>query len=217
MVAAVPASVNPAAGSPKLYRNLIKRPLDLLVVLLSSPVVIPFILGLALLVMLDGGRPFYSQERVGRNGRLYRMWKLRSMVVDADARLADHLASDPEAKQEWDATQKLRNDPRVTRFGGWLRRSSIDELPQLWNVLTGDMSLVGPRPMMPEQQSMYVGKGYYRLRPGITGFWQTSERNLTTFASRALYDDLYDGSVSFVTDTRVMLRTVGVVMRQTGC
>lgn len=203
--------------SPWLYRSLVKRPLDLLAVLLASPVVVPLVLLLALLVMMDGKNPFYAQRRIGRDGRIFRMWKLRSMVHDADQRLESYLAENPEARQEWDATQKLRNDPRVTPFGRALRASSMDELPQLWNVLTGEMSLVGPRPMMPEQQPLYSGEGYYRLRPGITGFWQTAGRNRTTFAARAWYDDRYERSLSFGSDMAILLRTVAVVLGRTGC
>lgn len=217
MVAAVPAPVPFRKSVPWVYRSLFKRPLDIALVLLTSPVILSAILVLALLVMRDGGRPFYSQQRIGKNGRLYRMWKLRSMVVDADQRLADHLQENPEARSEWLLTQKLRDDPRVTRFGRFLRKSSMDELPQLWNVFRGDMSLVGPRPMLPEQQAMYDGTGYYSLRPGITGFWQTSERNRSSFSARAFYDDRYERSVSFSTDLGLLMRTVAVVMRATGC
>lgn len=202
---------------PWLYRSLIKRPLDTMLVLLTSPVVFPLVLLLALIVMLDGRNPFYSQQRVGRDGRMFRMWKLRSMVPDADQRLEDHLSRNPQARQEWNETQKLRDDPRVTRVGRVLRASSMDELPQLWNVVAGDMSLVGPRPMMPEQQAMYSGKGYYHLRPGITGFWQTAGRNKTTFAARAWYDDHYERSLSFASDAAILLRTVSVVLGRTGC
>ncbi|MAN56429.1 MAG: sugar transferase [Paracoccus sp.] len=217
MVAVVPAPVNLSKSVPWVYRSMFKRPLDVLIVLLTSPVILPVVIVLAILVMLDGGKPFYSQERVGRDGRRYRMWKLRSMVVDADQRLADHLASDDKARSEWDLSQKLRDDPRVTRTGRLLRKCSMDELPQLWNVLRGDMSLVGPRPMLPEQQVMYEGEAYYRLRPGITGFWQTSERNRCSFSSRAFYDDRYERSVSLTTDVTLLWRTVLVVMRATGC
>ena len=94
------------------------------------------------------------------------------MVVDAERRLAEHLAGDPAARAEWDTTQKLKNDPRITPIGRLIRKSSLDELPQLWNVLRGDMSLVGPRPMMPDQTALYPGRAYYALRPGLTGFWQ---------------------------------------------
>lgn len=195
---------------------MIKRPLDVALILLSAPIVVPFILVLAWMVWRDGGRPFYSQLRIGRDGKEYRIWKLRSMVPDADKRLSAYLDENPEARAEWDATQKLRDDPRVTRVGRVLRRSSMDELPQLWNVLKGDMSLVGPRPMMPEQKDLYHGEGYYRLRPGITGFWQTSGRNATSFAARALYDDRYERDLSLAGDTAILVRTLGVVMRATG-
>ena len=210
----------PSLGSktrPWLYRSLVKRPLDLLAVLLASPVVLPLVLLLALVVMADGKNPFYAQKRIGRDGRIFRMWKLRSMVHDADQRLESYLAENPEARQEWDSTQKLRQDPRVTPVGRALRASSMDELPQLWNVLTGEMSLVGPRPMMPDQQPLYGGEGYYRLRPGITGFWQTAGRNRTTFAARAWYDDRYERSLSFGSDLAILLRTVSVVLGRTGC
>ncbi|WP_295046840.1 sugar transferase [uncultured Paracoccus sp.] len=218
-VALTRVAVAPSVEIPRpwLYRSLFKRPMDMMLVLLASPVVFPLILLLALIVMLDGRNPFYSQQRIGRDGRMFRMWKLRSMVPDADQRLEEHLDRDPQARMEWDRTQKLRNDPRVTAFGRILRASSMDELPQLWNVATGDMSLVGPRPMMPDQQVLYSGKGYYRLRPGITGFWQTSGRNKTTFAARAWYDDRYERDLSFTSDAAILLRTVSVVLGRTGC
>lgn len=203
-------------SKPWVYRNLLKRPLDILLVLLSAPIVLPVVIILAILVARGGGKPFYSQMRIGKNGRLYRMWKLRSMVEDADARLSAHLAANPEAKREWDRNQKLRDDPRVTRFGHFLRRSSLDELPQLWNVLIGEMSIVGPRPMMPCQKELYDGEGYYLLRPGITGFWQTAGRNSTSFAARVWYDDIYERELSLFSDTMIVVRTFGVVMRATG-
>lgn len=216
-LARVAASHSISKRRPWLYRSLVKRPLDVALVVLTSPVVVPLILFLALIVMLDGRNPFYSQKRVGRGGQVFRMWKLRSMVPDADQRLEEYLARDPQARQEWDASQKLRHDPRVTPVGRVLRACSLDELPQLLNVVTGDMSLVGPRPMMPDQQAMYSGDGYYRLRPGITGFWQTAGRNKTTFAARALYDDRYERSLSFASDAAILARTVAVVLKRTGC
>lgn len=199
------------------YHRLVKRPLDCLLVTMASPFIIPLIFVLALLVMFDGGRPFYSQLRVGRGGRTYRMWKLRSMVVDADDRLRSRLETDPAARDEWDRTQKLRNDPRVTPFGRFLRACSMDELPQLWNVLRGDMSLIGPRPMLPEQQEIYPGSAYYRMRPGLTGLWQISARNSSSFAARAAYDDLYEQQFSMAQDIRILMHTVSVVLRRTGC
>lgn len=199
-----------------IYRNIFKRTLDVVAVVIAGPIIVPVILGLALGVRRDGGRAFYSQMRVGLDGRHFRMWKLRSMVSDADERMAEYLAANPNARAEWEQTQKLKSDPRITSFGQFLRKSSLDELPQLWNVLRGEMSLVGPRPIMLNQQALYPGTAYYRLRPGITGYWQTDGRNGTTFEARADYDESYDAEVSLVTDIKVLSRTVGVVMKRTG-
>jgi exopolysaccharide production protein ExoY len=200
-----------------VYRTYVKRVLDVLLVLIGTPVVVPLILVLAILIGREGGRPFYRQDRVGKGGRIYRMWKLRSMEVDADERLSSYLRANPTARAEWDHTQKLRRDPRVTRLGRFLRRTSLDELPQLWNVLRGDMSLVGPRPMMPCQSALYPGDAYYALRPGITGPWQVSARNESGFAARASYDAEYERSLSFSTDVRILAATVRAVLRGTGC
>lgn len=200
-----------------IYRNAVKRPLDILLVLLGAPFVVPLVLVLAFFIALDGGRPFYHQDRVGKGGRTYRMWKLRSMEVGADEKLAAYLNGNPSARAEWDHSQKLRCDPRITRLGHILRRSSLDELPQLWNVLRGDMSLVGPRPMMPSQSVLYPGEAYFALRPGITGLWQVSARNESGFAARASYDSEYDRTLSFVTDVRILAATIRVVTRGTGC
>jgi exopolysaccharide production protein ExoY len=198
------------------YRNVVKRALDVAAVLLSAPVVVPIVLILALMVAREGGRPFYSQFRVGKNGRPFRMWKLRTMVVDADARMTAYLDANPQARAEWDLNQKLRVDPRITRFGQVLRKTSLDELPQLWNVFCGDMSLVGPRPMMLNQQAMYPGKAYYVVRPGVTGLWQTTDRNQTSFEARAEFDTMYNDSLSFAADMRIIFKTVGVVLKGTG-
>lgn len=204
---------SPADG---LYRKRVKRVVDVALVLISAPVSILVITLLALAVMLGGHAPFYSQRRIGLNGREFRIWKLRTMVHRADAKLEAYLASNPEARREWDATQKLKDDPRITRVGRLLRKTSLDELPQLWNVLNGTMSLVGPRPMMVEQRPAYPGTAYFRLRPGMTGFWQISDRNDTTFAARAAFDDRYFRDVSLRTDLGILLRTVAVVCRGTG-
>jgi lipopolysaccharide/colanic/teichoic acid biosynthesis glycosyltransferase len=200
-----------------IYRTYVKRALDILLVLAGAPFVVPLIVLLAIGVALDGGKPFYCQDRVGKGGRSYRMWKLRSMEVDADERLAAYLRANPTARAEWDHCQKLRQDPRITRLGRVLRRTSLDELPQLWNVLRGDMSLVGPRPMMPSQRSLYPGDAYYALRPGITGLWQVSARNESGFAARAGYDSEYDKTLSFVNDLKILAATVRAVTRGTGC
>lgn len=198
------------------YARFFKRPIDIAAVLVSSVIVVPVVALLALIVMIDGGNPFYANERVGRGGRTFRMLKLRTMVHDADARLEGYLAQDPEARREWDQTQKLKYDPRVTALGRFLRKSSLDELPQLWNVFTGDMSLVGPRPMMPNQRDIYPGTAYYDLRPGLTGLWQISDRNNCTFAKRAEFDTDYERCVSLRTDVTILFKTVGAVARGTG-
>lgn len=199
-----------------VYRTVTKRVLDLLLVVLSMPVWLPVIVVGAALVMTDGRSPFYRQERVGQNGKVFRIWKLRTMVVDADAKLEAYLAANPDARIEWDTTQKLKCDPRITVVGRILRKTSLDELPQILNVLTGDMSLVGPRPMMTNQKHLYNGDAYYALRPGLTGLWQVSERNESRFIDRVRFDDTYAATVSLWTDLTVLVRTVGVVLRGTG-
>jgi lipopolysaccharide/colanic/teichoic acid biosynthesis glycosyltransferase len=184
--------------------------------LIIAPFVVPFVALMALVIMCDGHNPFYSQQRIGKNGRIFRMWKLRTMVNNADALLEEYLAENPAAKAEWDATQKLKRDPRITLVGRILRKTSMVELPQLFNVLNGSMSVVGPRPMMVNQQSAYFGKAYYRLQPGITGLWQVSDRNEGEFIGRVRYDDIYDRQMSLKMDLWVLLRTVVVVIRCTG-
>ena len=212
-----PASTGQGPDAPAwAYRRLGKRVFDLVVVLMFLPIAVIVVGLLAGCIALSGGAPFYTQDRVGRNGVFYRMWKLRTMVVDAEQRLDQHLLADPTARLEWDSTQKLRCDPRITPIGRFLRASSLDELPQLWNVLRGDMSLIGPRPMMPSQIPLYPGSAYYRLRPGISGSWQVSARNASTFAERAVFDADYDGKVSLREDMRILAATVRVVLRRTG-
>ncbi|MDB5658706.1 MAG: Sugar transferase [Cypionkella sp.] len=208
------ADVRPSGRGP--YRRFFKRAFDIAAIVLAAPAVLPIVAVAAVMVARDGGSPFYTQMRVGKGGKRFRMWKLRSMVRDADERMEEFLAANPDARMEWDSTQKLKADPRITRTGKFLRKSSLDELPQLWNVLVGDMSLVGPRPMMICQQNMYPGRAYYALRPGITGYWQTSGRNRTTFEARAGFDDAYEADVSLLTDVKVLAATVGVVVSANG-
>jgi lipopolysaccharide/colanic/teichoic acid biosynthesis glycosyltransferase len=190
--------------------------IDVLLVLLSMPVALPLIAVFALLVMSDGGPAFFKQSRIGRGRQNFSMWKLRTMVSDAEERLEAHLASNQEAAEEWANKQKLALDPRVTPIGRILRKYSLDELPQLFNVLSGDMSLVGPRPMCPHQRDMYPRSEYYTMRPGITGLWQVSERNLCSFSERAHYDSEYASTLGFGVDMRILWRTTTVVLRGTG-
>lgn len=217
MVADVSTQFPSKTSTSTLYNSKIKRGLDLFLLILTSPISVPLILSLALLVWIrTGASPFYLQERIGMGGRIFTMVKLRTMVKDADDRLHAHLEANPDAKAEWDSNQKLKDDPRVTRTGRILRKTSLDELPQLWNVLVGDMSLVGPRPMMVQQKNLYPGRDYYEMRPGLTGFWQISDRNDCSFATRAAHDASYRKSMSLFTDLGVIGATVVVVLRGTG-
>lgn len=203
----------PRAG---LYRRYLKRSFDIGLVVLTLPFTIPLVAMLALAIMAESGKPFFLQRRLGRNGRVFYIWKLRTMVPDADARLKSYLEGNPDARAEWESTQKLKNDPRITPLGQFLRKTSLDEVPQLWNVLRGDMSLVGPRPMMFSQRHIYPGAAYYKLRPGITGPWQISDRNDSEFKSRATFDTRYEQELSLKTDLRILFGTVGAVLRGTG-
>ena len=205
------------SGRPGLYRTSGKVVFDYLLVLAALPVVVPLIAILALLVALDGASPFYRQRRIGRNGNTFDMLKLRTMVPDADRILQGYLDSNPEARREWEHKQKLLHDPRVTWIGRILRKTSLDELPQLWNVLRGEMSLIGPRPMMTCQAALYPGTAYYRMRPGITGLWQVSDRNRSGFAERAGFDSDYYRDMSLTSDLSIFMRTIAVVIRGTGC
>ncbi|WP_426240753.1 sugar transferase [Pararhizobium sp. DWP1-1-3] len=193
-----------------------KRFFDILVTLLAAPVALTIVALVAVLIRLNGGKAFFCQPRVGKGGRIFNLWKLRTMAPDADQRLEEYLASNPVAKAEWETKQKLENDPRITWLGKYLRKYSIDELPQLLNVFAGDMSLVGPRPMLPEQRQHYPGTAYFNMRPGLTGLWQISERNGCTFVERALHDTRYSGMMCFSADLWILFRTPMVVLKGTG-
>ena len=168
--------------------------------------------------ILDGGPIFFGHTRVGFEGRAFRCWKFRTMVVDAESRLAAVLASDPQARMEWAADQKLRRDPRVTPFGLFLRVSSIDELPQLFNVLVGEMSLVGPRPIVPSEIARYGRRfvEYCSVRPGITGLWQVSGRNNVGYRSRVAMDTIFAKTNSPRLYLWVLVATVPAVLRRQG-
>jgi len=206
-----------AAQSHALYRNGAKRVLETLLIFLSLPFFLPVVALCALALWIEGGNPFYRQDRLGRNGKVFSIIKLRTMVRDADEVLENYLANDPDMRREWDEKQKIINDPRVTRVGAALRASSLDEIPQLWNVLTGEMSLIGPRPMMPDQLEIYGNPSqYFAMRPGITGLWQVSARNENSFAFRNEVDATYNQSLSLWGDIKIIFQTVGVMLRRTG-
>lgn len=199
------------------YRGVGKRIFDIAFTLLAAPFVIPMIALLAVFLAFQGVTPFYWQERVGKNGKIFKMLKIRTMVHDADAVLQKYLDANPEAREEWNRNQKLRDDPRIIKFGTFLRKTSMDELPQFWNVLVGEMSMIGPRPMMVNQQELYPGELYYLMLPGITGQWQVSKRNNSSFAERAQHDTEYWKGMSFSSDLSILVQTVAVVLRGTGC
>ena len=194
-----------------------KRLLDIagacIALILCAPVMLMILLCLSFV-----GKPIFSQQRVGRDGKPFACYKFRSMVVGAEQVLADYLRHNPAAKDEWLRTYKLANDPRITPVGHFLRKSSLDELPQLFNVFLGDMSLVGPRPLLRRELPNYgaVISLYERVRPGITGLWQISGRSHTTFAERVSYDEWYIKNWTVWYDLVILLQTVWVLLRGQG-
>ncbi|MBJ2152209.1 sugar transferase [Paracoccus sp. IB05] len=204
--------------SRRIYRAAGKRVLDILIILCLLPIILPVILLLALLVMRDGGAPFFGHRRIGRNGEVFRCWKIRSMVSDSQERLRVHLENNPEARAEWNANFKLDNDPRITRFGRFLRKSSLDELPQIWNILKGEMSLVGPRPVTAKELDLYgaAASHYMSMRPGLTGLWQVSGRNDVSYSERVVLDVAYARKHNLIMDIRLILATVAAVLNRTG-
>lgn len=199
--------------------RLMKRTLDLAITLLLAPVVIPIIAVVAILVLLESPGPvFHKCERVGRGGRVFKVWKIRSMVLNGDRALREYLEKNPSEYQEWNSTQKLKRDPRITRVGRIIRKTSIDELPQLWNVLIGEMSIVGPRPIQEDQIGMYGPSFilYKQVRPGITGLWQVSGRNHLPFSERVNLDRFVIQNWSVWLDIYVLALTARVVVTANG-
>lgn len=195
-----------------------KRTVDVLISLLALVFLAPLMLFVVLAIKSDGGGAFYVQSRVGRAGKLFRMYKFRTMHTNADATLQRLLESDQEARAEWSRFQKLRNDPRVTRIGRFLRASSIDELPQLFNVLKGEMSIVGQRPILAHQRAAYGRHidGYEMARPGITGLWQVKGRNRLSFEQRAALGTDYVRRWTLGRDLWILLLTVPALLSSTG-
>jgi exopolysaccharide production protein ExoY len=207
------ARVRPRLASPS--KQAVKRFFDVVAALLLLVALAPICLIVSLMVISDGGPVFFGHERVGRGGRVFKCLKFRTMVVGAAAVLEQVLASDPEAREQWLCTRKLKQDPRVTRVGRLLRATSIDELPQLINVLIGDMSLVGPRPIVLEElREHYNGDraNYLLVRPGLTGLWQVSGRSHTPCTQRAHLDALYVRNWTLLGDIVILLRTIPAVM-----
>lgn len=196
-----------------------KRAIDVLGALFFLGLLSPLFLALIVGIRLSSSGPaIFSQKRVGRNGRIFRFYKFRSMALNSDEVLSSFLDSNLEAKAQWQTFQKLDNDPRVTLVGRFIRKTSMDELPQFWNVLMGDMSLVGPRPCIPGQEGFY-GKCwplYCAMKPGLTGLWQVSGRNKLPYARRVQLDAKYIREWSLWFDVKILLQTVKVVLTAHG-
>ena len=211
-------SYDQLGSSAGFYARYGKRALDLAIVLPSLPIIIPIVLLCALANLASRNPVFYTQLRLGQHGRVFRIWKLSTMRPNAEKMLQDLLANDPALAREWETTQKLKDDPRVTRLGDFLRRTSLDEIPQLFNVLKGDMSLLGPRPMMLNQIELYgpTLDIYLSMKPGISGKWQVSERNNVHFRRRAQIDAEYASELSLASDLKLVWETIRTLIRSTG-
>ncbi len=196
----------------------LKRVLDVFGALVLAIVFAPLMIVIAALMSRERGQILFRHRRIGRHGRPFECLKFRSMVPDADATMRRLFELQPELKAEWIRHHKLRNDPRVTRIGRFLRRTSLDELPQLWNVLRGDMSLVGPRPIVREELMRYgrCAKAYLSVKPGITGLWQVMGRNDTDYRRRVAIDVCYVRKQNLLLDVYILVRTTRVVLAGDG-
>lgn len=199
-----------------VWRNGGKRCFDLLVAATMLFLLSPLIIFISALVLILEGRPlFYSGSRLGRDGIVFKIWKFRTMVIDAESKLEAHLASCPVARAQWEAYQKFETDPRITKIGHVLRKSSLDELPQLFNVLRGEMSLIGPRPITSEERLRY-GRLFdqcFSVLPGLTGIWQISGRNDVDYDRRVELDHIYSLNMSLKLDLRILLNTPFAIFR----
>jgi len=198
-----------------------KRLFDLLSVLVILALFWWIMLGVILAIKLTSPGPVvFGHRRVGRGGKTFRCYKFRSMVPNAQVVLRELLARDPEARAEWERDFKLKNDPRITAIGRFIRRTSLDELPQLWNVVRGDMSIVGPRPVVRKELRQYYGaagrKSYLSVRPGLTGLWQVSGRNELNYDERVALDMAYVREWSLLGDFMIVMRTVKVMFHKHG-
>lgn len=201
------------------WRLRLKRALDLTLLLAALPLLLPVVIAIAVVVKLSSDGPiFYSQKRIGRGGRIFKAWKFRTMFTNADAVLQQYLDNDVAMRREWELTRKLKNDPRVTSVGAVLRRLSLDELPQLWNVVRGEMSLVGPRPIVNSEVPLYGDAFtlYKQMPAGLTGLWQVSGRNDTSYEERVSLDSFYARNWSVWLDLYILSRTIGAVLSRSG-
>jgi exopolysaccharide production protein ExoY len=197
-----------------------KRLFDVLSAIILIVIVAPVICLITLIILLSGQVPFYPHTRIGLGGREFGCLKFTTMHRNADVMLAQLLERDPIAKHEWETNRKLQRDPRVTLFGAFLRTTSLDELPQLLNILVGQMSLVGPRPVTRDEFSKFYGPSeaaaYSSVRPGLTGLWQVSGRSEVGYENRVELDTLYVESLSMRTDLAILVRTIHVVLSRRG-
>ncbi len=206
-------------GVPHGLTGVAKRTLDLVIAIPTLIFVAPLMLALAIAIRLqDGGPALFRQRRIGRGGKEFTCYKFRSMLVDAPARLEALLARDPEAREEWARDQKLRNDPRITKLGAFLRKTSLDEVPQLFNIIRGEMSIVGPRPIVHAEIVRYeeLFLYYCAAKPGVTGLWQVSGRNDVTYRERVLMDAEYAKSWNLWKDIKIILATLPAVLFSRG-
>jgi exopolysaccharide production protein ExoY len=197
-----------------VHYRLVKRLLDILIVFSFLPCLLPLFLIVAAIVRLSSPGPIlYRQRRIGRFGREFNLWKFRSMYVNGDEILRNYLQVNPEAAREWTQSRKLKIDPRVTRLGRLLRRTSLDELPQFLNILAGSMSLVGPRPIVSAEKAQYRDAYFFyaSAKPGLTGLWQVSGRSNLTYHQRVALDEEYIRSWNLALDMQILWRTAGVV------
>ncbi|AXT37023.1 sugar transferase (plasmid) [Phaeobacter sp. LSS9] len=201
-----------------LYAMIGKRLLDILLALILFPLLSPVIALLWMISRRDGGPGFFGHTRIGKDGTPFTCWKIRTMIQGAEDVLAEHLKTDAKAAQEWARDRKLSRDPRITGLGLFLRRSSLDELPQIWNVLRGDMSFVGPRPIVRCELSKYGSAApiYLSQKPGITGLWQVSGRNDVSYEDRVSFDIDYLARRTFSFDIKLILLTGLSVIARTG-
>jgi lipopolysaccharide/colanic/teichoic acid biosynthesis glycosyltransferase len=193
--------------------------MDCLFVIAMAPLLLPVMAVIATLVVLTSPGPiFYSHRRLRRNGMFFSMWKFRTMCINSAEVLEDYLLSHPEARKEWNQCHKLRNDPRITRVGYFLRRYSLDELPQFWNVFNGSMSLVGPRPIVAAEVEKYAEyfSFYCRVNPGLTGLWQVSGRSTLSYPARVQLDRKYVETWSLTNDFKILLKTFRSVANKDG-
>lgn len=202
----------------KRSSRLIKRTFDIFGSFVLMIFLSPVLLTLMYLVSRDGGSPIYSHQRIGRSGKKFGCLKFRSMIKNSQQVLDQLLASDPAAKEEWDKDFKLKNDPRITKVGHFIRKTSLDELPQLWNVFKGEMSLVGPRPIIDSELERYESNVEYYLmaKPGMTGLWQVSGRNDVDYSERVYFDAWYVKNWSLWNDIAILFKTINVVLKRDG-